>query len=119
MPHVGVGLIGPPDVASGAAVGPSDWRTVGSSTKDGPVRGLALVLLFVVVAWVIWGAMLAFLGYMAHQGLAAGSNKKLQELRMRQERWAGRVAVIMYRRLWPIPVVALVGFVAIAVNYPV
>ena len=83
------------------------------------MRVLANALLFVVIVWLVFGGMFAFLGRMARQGLAAGSNKTVQDLTMRQERWAGRTASIMYRRLWPIPVVSLIGFVVIAANYKV
>ena len=83
------------------------------------VRILANALLFVVIAWLMFGGMFAFLGRMARQGLAAGSNQTVQDLRMRQERWAGRTAAIMFHKLWPIPVVALVGFILIAANYKI
>lgn len=36
---------------------------------------------------------------------------------MRHERWAGKAASVMYRRLWPVPLLALIGFVIIAANY--
>lgn len=81
------------------------------------VKGFALVLLVIVIGWLVFGGMFAFLGRMARQGLAAGSNKAVQDLTMRQEVWAGRAASMMYRRLWPIPAVALVGFILIATNY--
>lgn len=83
------------------------------------MKALAIVLMFVVIAWLMYGGIFAFLGLMARQGLAAGSNRKVQDLTMRQERWAGRAAKVMYRRLWPIPVLALAGFVLIAANYPI
>lgn len=73
--------------------------------------------MFIVVVWLMYGGIFAFLGRMARQGLAEGPNQKIQDLRMRQERWAGRTAKVMYRRLWPIPVLALAGFILIAVNY--
>jgi hypothetical protein len=81
------------------------------------VRIFANVLLFVVIGWLIFGGMFAFLGHMGRQGLAAGSNKTVQDLTRRQERWAGKAASVMYRRLWPVPVLALAGYILIAANY--
>ena len=83
------------------------------------MKVLALALLIIVIGWLIFGGAFAFFGRMARQGLAAGSNNAVQGLTMRQEAWAGRAASLMYRRLWPIPLAALVCFILIAANYQV
>lgn len=78
-----------------------------------------MILIIVVMIWPIIGGSFAFLGLMAKQGLAQGPNRSVQEMTLRQERWAGRAASVMRRRLWPIPVAALAGFIVIAANYKV
>lgn len=83
------------------------------------VKGLALVLLFIVIGWLIFGGVFAFFGRMARQGLGPGSNQTAEAMHMRQEQWAGKAASLMYRRLWPVPVIALIGFILIAANYRV
>jgi hypothetical protein len=81
------------------------------------VKALAVLLVVVAASWLGLGAMFAFMARMERQGLTWGSNDAAQQVARRQQRWAGKAASVMYRRLWCVPAIAVVGFVVIAVNY--